>query len=115
MNKSRLRKGFTIIELIVVIAILGILVLLALPKFLGYTEKAKVSQVKSDIVAYEKAIDPKRIDDDKYIKDWEKTDVPTMESLKKSLFNKKGLINDSNNVSFEGEYYKIPKDNKEEH
>ena len=32
-------KGFTIIELIVVVAILGILVFLAGPKLLGYVEK----------------------------------------------------------------------------
>lgn len=106
------KKGFTIIELLVVIAVIGVLVLLAAPKFFGYTEKAKIANVKSDIVAYEKAIDTKRIDNDKYIEDWEKIDTPTMESMKKSMFNKKGLINDSNNATFEGEYYKIPKDNE---
>lgn len=37
--KLKNRKAFTIIELIVVIAILGILVLLAGPRLLGYVEK----------------------------------------------------------------------------
>lgn len=49
MNKVRKnKKGFTIIELIVVIAILGILVLLAAPRFLGYTKNAKVATMQAD-------------------------------------------------------------------
>lgn len=43
------KKGFTLIELIVVIAVIGILVLLAMPKFLGYTEKSKVTVIRHDI------------------------------------------------------------------
>lgn len=57
MNKKhKLKKGFTIIELIVVIAVLGILVLLALPKFLGYTEKAQIVNIQSDIKSLETAL-----------------------------------------------------------
>lgn len=49
MMNIKSRKGFTLIELIVVIAVLGILVLLAMPKFLGYTEKSKVTVIRHDI------------------------------------------------------------------
>jgi len=49
------KKGFTIIELIVVMAIIGILVLLAMPKFMGYTEQARLTQIKSDTKQIENA------------------------------------------------------------
>ena len=42
------KKGFTLIELIVVIAILGILVLLAAPRFLGYTKDAQKVTMQAD-------------------------------------------------------------------
>lgn len=41
-------KAFTLIELIVVMAIIAILVLLAAPSFLGYTKDAKVTAIKQD-------------------------------------------------------------------
>ena len=48
INKLRNKKGFTLIELIVVMAVIGILVLLAAPKFLGYTKDANVTAMQSD-------------------------------------------------------------------
>lgn len=36
------KKGFTLIELIVVIAILGILALFLVPQFMGYANDAKL-------------------------------------------------------------------------
>ena len=41
MKRNKAKKGFTLIELIIVIAILGILAAVAIPRFSGYQEKAK--------------------------------------------------------------------------
>lgn len=41
MKNLKNKKGFTLIELIVVIAILGILALFLVPQFMGYSEDAK--------------------------------------------------------------------------
>lgn len=43
------REGFTLIELIVVMAIIAILVLLAAPRFLGYTKDAQLSAIQQDV------------------------------------------------------------------
>jgi general secretion pathway protein G len=48
-NESVRRHGFTLIELLLVLAILAILAGLVVPKFVGQTEKARISGAKADI------------------------------------------------------------------
>jgi len=48
LNKMKNQKGFTLVELLIVIAIIGILAAIAIPQFSSYRSKAYVAAARSD-------------------------------------------------------------------
>ena len=54
--KAQMQKGFTLIELMIVVAIVGILAAVALPAYQDYTIRAKVTEGLSLASAYKTAI-----------------------------------------------------------
>lgn len=65
-SKKSLRRGFTLIELIVVIVILGILAALIIPKIIGRTSDAKVGAAKTDLATLSSALSQFRLDTGRY-------------------------------------------------
>jgi type IV pilus assembly protein PilA len=48
LNRKKNQKGFTLVELLIVIAIIGILAAIAIPQFSSYRQKAYMAVAKSD-------------------------------------------------------------------
>jgi len=60
------KRGFTLIEIMVVVIILGLLAGIVLPKILGREEEAKVSAAKVQIKSIESALDGFKLDNGFY-------------------------------------------------
>ena len=54
---KKVQQGFTLIELMIVVAIIGILAAVAIPSYQNYTLKAKYTEVANAVAPYKTAVD----------------------------------------------------------
>jgi type II secretion system protein G len=90
------RKGFTLIELMIVIAIIIILSSIAIPNYLRMTERAKISAIESDLKSIATALEA-------FSTDWTQyPNVQTWKDLKNELTGQ-GSLNSSSKTTITGE------------
>ncbi len=66
IHKKPTQRGFTLIEVMVVVVILAILAAIVVPKIMSRPEQAKMVKAKQDIVAIENAMDLYKLDNGFY-------------------------------------------------
>ncbi len=96
-------RGFTLIEIMVVITILGILAALIVPRVVGRTDDARITAAKTDISAVLQALKVYRLDNGRY---------PTTEQGLRALLEKPSIEPIPNNWKSGGylERSSVPKD-----
>ena len=66
MNNNLKQRGFTLIEIMVVVVILGILAAAVVPKIMSRPEQARIEKAKHDIGALESALNIYKLDNYRY-------------------------------------------------
>jgi len=70
LAKKNANEGFTLVELLVVVVIIGILAAIALPSFLSQTAKAKQAEARTYLGSWAKAQKAFRTDNSQFAADW---------------------------------------------
>lgn len=100
-RRQQSQSGFTLIEVMVVIVILGILSALVVPNILGRAGDARVAAAKSDIAAIGQALDLYKLDNSTY---------PTSDQGLEALVTKPSGSPEPRNWNANGYLKKLPKD-----
>jgi len=100
-RKNDKQQGFTLIEVMVVVVILGILAAVVVPRIMDNPDKARITKAKQDIRAMESALNLYRLDNFIY---------PTTDQGLEALVTAPGDIADSGNYKQGGYIRKLPKD-----
>lgn len=64
--RLRLQRGFSLIEIMVVVVILGILASIVVPKIISRPDEARVVKAKQDVLAVQNALDLYKLDNGFY-------------------------------------------------
>lgn len=64
--KMKLHRGFSLIEIMVVVVILGILASIVVPKIMSRPDEARIVKAKQDILAIQNALDLYKLDNGVY-------------------------------------------------
>jgi general secretion pathway protein G len=65
-NHRKSRQGFTLVEMLLVITIIGILAALVVPKMMGRSEQARDAAARADIASIKTALDAYEVDNGYY-------------------------------------------------
>ena len=67
---KKISRGFTLIELMIVVAIIGILAAIAIPNFLRFQARARQSEAKTNLKAFYTAAKSRFAEDSTYLCNW---------------------------------------------
>ncbi|BCV34729.1 MULTISPECIES: type II secretion system major pseudopilin GspG [Shewanella] len=101
MQSNNRQKGFTLLEVMVVIVILGILASMVVPNLMGNKDKADQQKAVSDIVALENQLDMYKLDNSVY---------PTTEQGLEALVQKPTISPEPRNYRDGGYVKRLPMD-----
>lgn len=101
MLNERKQRGFTLIEIMVVVVILGILAALVVPQVMNRPDQAKVTVAKGDIKAIGAALDMYKLDNYSY---------PSTQQGLDALVEKPGGNPQPKNWNRDGYLKRLPKD-----
>jgi general secretion pathway protein G len=99
--QRRRQRGFTLVEIMVVVVIIGILGMLVVPKLLGRTGEARVTAARTDIATLMQALKLYKLDNQRY---------PTTEQGLQALVQKPTAGPAANGWKEGGYVEKLPKD-----